>query len=172
VEQQAEPQEPIANTTPSLKATNLMSQSLVKILVHIVFSTKKRAEIITPDIEPQFYAYIRGIIENNGAKMLVAGGMSDHSHFLVSLGRNDVGALVGDVKRDSSSWIKKQDPRFSNFYWQRGYGAFSVGESQVAAVRNYILNQKEHHKRQTFQDEFRELCRRYGVDLDERYVWD
>ena len=81
-------------------------------------------------------------------------------------------ATIGDVKRDSSSWIKKQDKRFSEFYWQRGYGAFSIGESQVPAVTKYILNQKEHHERQTFEDEFRELCRKYGVEIDERYCWD
>ena len=149
-----------------------MPQSLVKILVHIVFSTKNRIDIITPEIEARLYGYIGGIIENNGAKMIVAGGMPDHGHLLVSLGRNDVAGLIGDVKRDSSSWMKKQDKRFAEFYWQRGYGAFSIGESQVPAVTKYILNQKEHHKRQTFEDEFRELCRKYGVEIDERYCWD
>ena len=147
-----------------------MPQSLVKILVHIVFSTKNRAELITPDIETRLYGYIGSIFENNGAKMIVAGGMPDHTHFLASIGRNDVSELIGDVKRDSSSWMKKQG--FAGFYWQRGYGAFSIGESQVPAVTRYILNQKEHHKKQTFQDEFRELCRKYGVEIDERYCWD
>jgi putative transposase len=149
-----------------------MPQSLVKILVHIVFSTKHRADLITPEIEKRLYAYISGIIEKNGAKLITANGTTNHSHFLVSLGRNDVGVLIGDVKRDSSHWIKKQSPKYANFYWQKGYGAFSIGQSQVDNVCRYIADQKEHHKKQIFEDEFRELCRRYGVEIDERYCWD
>lgn len=149
-----------------------MPQSLVKIIVHIVFSTKHRADLITPEIESKLYAYISGIIENNGGKLITANGTSNHSHFLTSLGRNDVGALIGDMKRDSSLWIKKQSSKFAGFYWQKGYGAFSIGQSQVEAVSRYIANQKEHHKAQSYEDEFRELCRKYDVDFDERYCWD
>ena len=148
-----------------------MPQSLVKILVHIVFSTKDRRELITPEIEPRLYGYIGGIIENNGGRMIIAGGMPDHAHILASVGRTGIGELVGDIKRDSSSWIKKQGPEFASFYWQRGYGAFSIGQSQVPAVTSYIKGQKEHHNRQSWQDEFRELCRKYGVEFDERYCW-
>ena len=97
--------------------------------------------------------------------MIIAGGLADHIHLLVSMGRMDIGVLVGDIKRDSSVWIKEQDPQFAKFYWQRGYGAFSVSQSNVAAVSTYIQNQKEHHKKQTFEDEFRELCRKYEVEL-------
>jgi putative transposase len=149
-----------------------MPQSLVKILVHIVFSTKDRIQMITPEIEPQLFGYIGGIIKNNAGRMIIAGGTADHIHLLVSLGRIGVAELIGDIKRDSSVWIKEQDKRFSDFYWQRGYGAFSIGQSQVAAVSRYIRNQKEHHKQQTFQDEFRELCLKYEVEFDERYCWD
>lgn len=149
-----------------------MPQSLVKMLAHIVFSTKDRVKIITPEIEPLLFGYIGGIIRNNAAQLIIAGGTADHIHLLISLGRIDVGELIGDIKRDSSRWIKKQDVRFARFYWQRGYGAFSIGQSQVAAVSKYIRNQKEHHKEQTFQDEFRALCRKYDVEFDERYCWD
>jgi putative transposase len=149
-----------------------MPQSLVKILVHIVFSTKHRADLITPEIEKRLYAYISGIIEKNGAKLITANGTTNHSHFLVSLSRNDVGVLIGDVKRDSSHWIKKQSEQYANFYWQKGYGAFSIGQSQVDNVCRYIADQKEHHLKQSFEDEFRELCRKYGVEIDERYCWD
>jgi putative transposase len=150
-----------------------MPQSLVKILVHMVFSTKDRRKLIAPEIEPQLYGYIAGIITNNNARMIIAGGISDHIHILVSLGRIDVGELIGDIKRDSSVWIKKQDRQFSKFYWQRGYGAFSIGQSQLPAVSRYITNQKAHHEKgQTFEDEFRELCRKYDVEIDERYCWD
>ena len=149
-----------------------MPQSLVKILVHIVFSTKDRVDLITPDIEGDLYSYIHGIVENNGAKLITASGTANHSHFLASLGRNDVGELVGDMKRGSSLWIKKQGDRFKDFYWQRGYGAFSIGQSQVADVVRYIEGQKEHHKVQSFEDEFRALCKKYGVEIDERYCWE
>jgi len=149
-----------------------MPQSLLKILVHIVFSTKDRQDLITPEIEPRLYAYIRGIIENNKGRMLIAGGIANHIHLLVSIGRIDIGELIGDIKRDSSSWIKQQGQEFSRFYWQRGYGAFSVGQSQVPTVTRYVANQREHHKEQSWEDEYRELCRRYAVEFDERYCWD
>ena len=149
-----------------------MPQSLVKILVHIVFSTKDRIRIIHPDIEPQLFGYIRGVIENNGGRLIVAGGDADHSHILASIGRVNIAELIGDIKRDSSSWIKKQDTRYAKFYWQRGYGAFSIGRSQVPDVTKYILNQKEHHRSVSYQDEFRSLCRKYDVEIDERYCWD
>lgn len=149
-----------------------MPQSLVKILVHMVFSTKDRIRMIPPEIEPVLYGFISGIITNNGGRMIIAGGDADHSHVLASIGRIDISELIGDIKRDSSSWIKKQDQRFRKFYWQRGYGAFSIGQSQVPAVSKYIRDQKQHHQTQSYQDEFRELCRKYEVEIDERYCWD
>ncbi|MGD9588654.1 MAG: IS200/IS605 family transposase [Pyrinomonadaceae bacterium] len=149
-----------------------MAQSLVKIIVHVVFSTKGRVRLITPEIEPRLFGFISGIIENNGAKMIIAGGDADHIHILISIGRADIADLIGDIKRETSKWMKQQDRRFEKFYWQRGYGAFSIGQSQVPAAKRYINSQKEHHKKQTFQDEFRELCRKYEVDLYERFCWD
>jgi len=138
--------------------------------VHIVFSTKNRDDLIVPEIESGLYAYISGIVENNNARLITANGTANHSHFLVSLGRNDVSELVGDMKRDSSAWAKTQG--ISDFYWQRGYGAFSIGQSQVTEVSRYIANQKIHHAEQSYEDEFRALCRKYGVEFDERYCWD
>ncbi len=128
--------------------------------------------MITPEIEPQLFGYISGIITNNKGRMIIAGGAWDHIHILASIGRIDIGDLIGDIKRDSSSWIKKQDRQFAKFYWQRGYGAFSIGQSQVPEVSRYIRDQKKHHQRQTFQDEFRALCVKYEVEIDERYCWD
>ena len=147
-----------------------MPQSLVKILVHIVFSTKNRTDLILPEKEGLLYSYISGIVEGNNARLITANGTMNHSHFLVSLGKNNVSNLIGDMKRDSSSWAKKHG--MPNLYWQRGYGAFSIGQSQVPAVVRYIANQKEHHKTQSYEDEFRELCRKYAVEFDERYCWD
>ena len=150
-----------------------MPQSLFKILVHVVFSTKNRADLISPEIENKLFAYIHGIIENNGSKLIIANGTTNHIHLLISLGKKvDIPELIGDIKRDSSSWVKKQDASFSNFYWQKGYGAFSIGQSQVPTVVNYIKNQKEHHKQQDFKSEFRALLMKYEIDFDERYVWD
>lgn len=150
-----------------------MPQSLFKILVHIVFSTKNRIDLITPEIENELFGYIHGIVENNGSKLIIANGTTNHIHLLVSLGKKvDIPELIGDIKRDSSSWIKKQDAGFSNFYWQKGYGAFSIGQSQVLMVVNYIKRQKEHHKQQNFKDEFRALLNKYQIDYDERYAWD
>jgi putative transposase len=128
--------------------------------------------MITPEIEPKLFGYISGIIENNGAKMIIAGGDADHIHILISIGRVDIADLIGDIKRETSKWMKQQDRSFAKFYWQRGYGAFSIGQSQVPAAKRYINSQKEHHTKQTFQNEFRELCRKYEMDLDERFCWD
>jgi putative transposase len=147
-----------------------MPQSLVKILVHIVFSTKNRADLILPEREGPLYSYISGNVEGNKAKLIIANGTENHSHFLVSLGRNDVSELIGDMKRDSSLWAKKNG--IPDLYWQRGYGAFSIGQSQVSEVTRYIANQKIHHQTQTYEDEFRGLCRRYEVEFDERFCWD
>lgn len=150
-----------------------MPQSLFKILVHIVFSTKNRADLISPEIESGLFSYIHGIVENNGSKLIIANGTTNHIHLLVSLGKKIIiPELIGDIKRDSSSWIKKQNASFSNFYWQKGYGAFSIGQSQVTTVINYIKKQKEHHNQQDFKSEFRALLRKYEIDFDERYVWD
>ena len=147
-----------------------MPQSLVRILVHIVFSTKNRADLIVPELESALYGYIHGIIENNGAKLITANGTRNHSHLLASMGRNNISDLVGDIKRDSSLWMKKKG--VADFYWQKGYGAFSIGQSQVPDVVKYIRKQKEHHGEQSYEDEFRALCGKYGVEFDELYVWD
>ena len=129
--------------------------------------------MITPEIENDLFGYIHGIIENNGSKLIIANGTANHIHLLISLGKKiDIPELIGDIKRDSSSWIKKQDSSFSNFYWQKGYGAFSIGQSQIETVVNYIKRQKEHHAKQDFKDEFRAILKKYEIDFDERYVWD
>ena len=147
-----------------------MPQSLVKLLVHTVFSTKDRAHLIRPDVEDSLFGYLHGIVENNGSKLFIAGGTTDHVHLLISLGKTmNISQVIGDIKRDSSSWMKQHE---SKFYWQEGYGAFSIGESQVPRVMKYIAGQKEHHAQQDFKDEFRGLLQKYRVDYDERYVWD
>ena len=149
-----------------------MPQSLFKILVHIVFSTKNRADLIRPGIESALFGYIHGVVENNGSKLIVAGGTANHIHLLVSLGKKvDIPELVGDIKRDSSSWVKRQHESDANFCWQKGYGAFSIGQSQVATVAGYIRRQKEHHRKQDYKEELRALLKKYEIEYDERYVW-
>jgi putative transposase len=130
-----------------------MPQSLVKILVHAVFSTKNRENLITTEIESELFGYMSGIIENNKSKLILANGTENHVHLLISIGKTlSISELIGDIKRDSSVWIKKQDLQFSNFRWQEGYGAFSVGQTQIDDVLKYVGKQKEHHQEKTFEN--------------------
>ena len=150
-----------------------MAQTLVKLYVHIIFSTKHRADLILPEVEDELFAYLGGIANNNKSKLLVGGGTANHVHLLVSLSKNiSLSEFVGDLKRDSSKWIKTKGDTSQNFHWQDGYGAFSVGYTQLDDVKKYIANQKEHHAKVSFEDEFRYFLKKYGVEYDERYVWD
>ena len=131
-------------------------------------------DLISTEIESELFSYIAGIVERNGGRLIIGGGTANHIHLLISMGRIDIPVIVGDVKRDTSNWVKRRFPRNNKFYWQRGYGAFSIGQSQIPAVSQYIRNQKEHHakKNLSYEEEFRELCLRYDVEIDERYCWD
>ncbi len=150
-----------------------MPQSLVKMLTHVVFSTKDRVDLIAPEIEDKLFAYISGIVKNNDSLLILGNGTPNHVHLLISLGKTiSISSLVGKIKRDSSSWVKKQNPKFHNFYWQDGYGAFSVAQSQVEDVMGYIRNQKEHHKTKDFETEFRTFLNKYEVEYDEKYLWE
>jgi REP element-mobilizing transposase RayT len=149
-----------------------MSQSLVKNLVHLVFSTKHRQPWIPEDHRKCLYAYQAGIFKQWESPALVIGGVEDHVHALFSLSKNHaLKKIVEEVKTGSSKWMKNEGPRIPNFYWQRGYAAFSVSQSNVEAVKRYIENQEKHHRKMTFQDELRELLQRHGIECDERYVW-
>ena len=151
-----------------------MPQSLAQLYVHIVFSTKNRQPFLKDRAFcGRVHAYLLGIYENQGSPSLRVGGPDDHVHTLCRLSKtHDVATLIRELKRDSSKWIKEENPRLGDFYWQQGYGAFSVSPSHVPALVEYIINQEEHHRRESFQDEFRRLCKKYGVAIDERYVWD
>ena len=150
-----------------------MPQSLSSVLVHLVFSTKNREPYITPPIESELYPYMAAIFRELKSPTLAIGGVSDHLHVLFSLSRVvTIAELVEEIKTTTSKWIKTKGQVFRNFHWQKGYGAFSVGRSEVGAVRQYIQDQKEHHRRVTFQDEYREFLKEFGVPFDERYMWD
>lgn len=151
-----------------------MSQSLVQIYVHLVYSTKERRPFLTDKtIRERLHAYLTGTCNNLKCPAIIVGGIEDHVHILCRLGKTvDVADLLRELKRESSKWIKEQDRDLSQFQWQAGYGAFSVSPSHVPPLTTYIAEQERHHQRESFQDEFRRLCRKYGVAIDERYVWD
>ena len=151
-----------------------LTQSLSQIWLHIIFSTKDR-EPLLPDktVREKVHAYLAGICNRMKSPALIVGGIEDHVHLLCSQSRNiALKNLVQNVKQDSSKWIKRQWPGLNEFYWQQGYGAFSVSPTRVKAVRNYIATQEEHHRKVGFQDEFRLFLERYRVSFDERYIWD
>ena len=149
-----------------------MAQTLVSLMAHVVFSTKNREPFITPEIEPELFAYIGGILKNHESRLLDAGGTADHLHLLISQSKNlSLSSLMKDVKKDSSSWIKTKGRLFRNFHWQDGYGAFSIGKSDIPELKKYIERQKEHHRRRTFQEELIAFLDEYGIAYDERYLW-
>ena len=149
-----------------------MSQSLCKNFIHLVFSTKKRKPLISEDIQSELFKYLGGILRNWESPSLIVGGTEDHIHILFLLSKNHALAdIVGELKSSSSMWIKSKGPQFAEFYWQNGFGAFSVSQSNVPTVKEYITIQREHHRRISFQAEFRGLLKRHEVAFDERYVW-
>ena len=150
-----------------------MPQSLSSILIHLIFSTKNRDPFLTPEIDAQLYPYMASIFKALRSPALIINGTADHLHTLFSLSRvMTVADVVEEVKIESSKWIKGKGIEFRNFHWQSGYGAFSIDQTQVPAVKRYIGRQKQHHRRVTFQDEYRKFLNAYDVKYDERYVWD
>lgn len=150
-----------------------MPQSLVRVIGHLVFSTKKRVPFIDPKIRPHLYGYMAGILERDGCREILIGGTDDHIHAVMVLSKSVAQIkLVENLKKRSSVWMKEQDPRYRDFYWQSGYALFSVSPSNVTRVRAYIENQETHHKSMSFQDELRILLRKHGIEFDERYLWD
>jgi len=152
-----------------------MPQSLSKVLVHIVYSTKGRHPWLqNEEIRTQLYAYKAAILRDNvDTPTLNIGGVEDHVHAICLLSRKfAIKDVIEEAKTETTKWLKKQGSQYADFHWQAGYGIFSVSESNASEVKRYIANQAEHHKKMTFQEEFRALCQRHGLDIDERYVWD
>jgi len=151
-----------------------VSQSLVQIYVHLVFSTKHRMPFLKDEeFRDRTYGYLAGICKNLHSPALIVGGVEDHVHLLCRLGKTiDIADLIRDLKRDSSKWVKVEQPQLAAFHWQQGYGAFSISPSHVDALKAYIADQENHHRQESFQDEFRRLCKKYELEIDERYVWD
>ncbi len=150
-----------------------MAQSLSKILLHLVFSTKRRQASIPSDLSKDLHAYIAGTCRALGSEAYRVGGTEDHVHIACTLPRTmTVSKLLEETKKTSSSWFKGQDTRCHDFSWQAGYGAFSLGQSQLPSLIRYIDNQQEHHRMKSFREELLELLQRYGVEYDERFLWD
>jgi len=150
-----------------------MGQSLVKNYIHIIFSTKLRAPLILESIENELYSYIGGICKQLECYPVKIGGYIDHIHILCMLSKKiPLMKLLEEIKAHSSKWIKTKDDTLKKFYWQNGYGAFSVNPYEVDKVIAYIENQKEHHRKKTFQEEYRAFLKKYNVEFDEKYVWD
>jgi len=149
-----------------------MSQTLTNLLYHVVFSTKNRENIIFDELREELYPYIGGIIKNEKGCLLSVGGTNDHIHLLIKLSPvNTVSYILQQIKGSSSKWIheKHQNRLFS---WQRGYGAFTVSESNLSNVIKYIKNQHEHHNKLTFREEYLKLLKKHNIKYDEKYLWD
>ena len=151
-----------------------MRQSLSRVWLHIVFSTKDRQPFLRDDTLREEMSKMLGHEANKiDCPSGGAGGWDDHVHLLCGLSRTiAIAKLVEIVKRETSKWAKDRTPDWHDFYWQNGYGAFSVSQSLAGRVQTYIKRQREHHSGQMFQDEFRSLCDKHEVPFDERYVWD
>jgi putative transposase len=150
-----------------------MPQSLTQLYVHLIFSTKNRNHLIIPEVQTELYNYLGGILNNIGCTPIQIGGITDHIHILSCLSKKiTLIKMVEEVKRSSSKWLKTKSPKLADFYWQDGYGAFTVGHTQINDVVKYIQNQQQHHAKHTFQDEYRAFLNKYLIPFDEKYVWD
>jgi putative transposase len=150
-----------------------MPQSLSKVILHIIFSTKNREPWLESKVRPRMHAYLATICRDLGGELERVGGVADHVHIITTLPRTlSQAEIVETLKTNSSKWIKALDAQYRGFFWQRGYGAFSVSPSHLDGVLQYIETQQEHHRTRAFQEEYRELLRKHGVQFDERYVWD
>ena len=149
-----------------------MGHTYISILVHAVFSTRNRLPIIDALLAERLHPYLCGIARENGFKILGVGGVADHIHLLLSLpGATPPSKAVQLLKGGSSKWIHETFREHAKFAWQEGYGAFSVGVSQVDDTLRYIANQADHHRKTTFQDEYRAFLFRHGITIDENHVW-
>jgi putative transposase len=150
-----------------------MPQSLSSVLVHLVFSTKDREPSIDPGIRENLYPYLSTVARNADCECFRIGGVADHVHLAVRLSRTiTIAGLVEDLKVSTSRWMKTQQSGLADFAWQRGYGAFSVGNGDLDALIAYSDGQEEHHRVRTFQEEYRAFLIKYKIAFDERYVWD
>jgi putative transposase len=151
----------------------MMPQSFSQIFVHIIFSTKNRMPMIDKEIQPRVFSYIATIARNDDCSSVLVGGIEDHVHILVNLSKKRVPVdIVAKIKKESSKFIKTLGNTYSDFYWQNGYGMFSVSPASCQDVRRYVETQSAHHKKMSFQEEFLAYLKKYEIEYDERYIWD
>ena len=149
-----------------------MAQSLSQINVHLIFSTKYRKEQIKSETESELFAYMGATINRLGGNPFIINGTADHVHLFSTLPRTiALAKFIEEIKKTSSKWIKTKDNCYNQFGWQEGYAAFSVSSSKKNDVIKYIKNQKEHHKKESFQDELLMFLNEYGIAFDEKYLW-
>ncbi len=150
-----------------------MPQSLARLHIHLIFSTKNRQPLLHDDVRDSLHRYQATVLQNLDCPPVLINSVADHVHILFELARTvAVANAVEQVKKTSSKWIKTQGAEFARFAWQAGYGAFAVSQSNVTAVRQYIANQQRHHRKKSFEDEYRAFLQRHNVPFDENYVWD
>ena len=150
-----------------------MPSSYTCLNYHLIWSTKYRKPLLPDDVRERLFQYLGGILRNDGGTLFAAGGMPDHVHLLADIGkRHSIADAVRDMKANSSKWIHETVPELRAFAWQTGYGAFTVSYSNVDAVKAYIANQAEHHRRRSFQEEFVDFLQRHGVTYNEQYLWE
>ncbi|MCM2369597.1 IS200/IS605 family transposase [Aporhodopirellula aestuarii] len=150
-----------------------MPQSHSALYAHLIFSTKDRFPFLKDVLRQRTHAYLSTLFRDMGSAFVVVGGVADHVHVLFDLGRIHAAKdFVEQVKRESSKMIKTWEPNLDKFYWQRGYGIFSVSPTHRESVEAYVRNHEEHHRKKSFQEEYRNFLNRYGIDFDEQYVWD
>jgi REP element-mobilizing transposase RayT len=150
-----------------------MGQSLSKVYIHLIFSTRGREPLLVGGLRGQTHAYLAAVFNNHDSPAIRVGGTGDHIHALFRLSKNRALAeVVEEIKTSSSRWIKTQGRELGGFHWQNGYGGFSVSPGELEQVAEYIDQQETHHRKLDFQDEYRRFLKRYAVEYDERYVWD
>jgi len=150
-----------------------MPQSLACLHIHLVFSTKHREPFIVETVRESLHRYMAVVLANLRCPAVLINSVEDHAHVLFELARTvTVSDAVEQAKTSTSKWIKTQGEPYAQFAWQAGYGAFAVSRSNIDVVSAYIADQREHHRAKSFQDEYRALLQRHGVEFDERYVWD
>jgi len=150
-----------------------VAQSLSRVIVHLVFSTKNRHPFLASSVRAELHPYIGGILRGQGCVPLQTGGVEDHVHTLFVLPRTKtVAQIAEEVKRSTSVWIKPKLDNLRTFGWQSGYGAFSISHRDIDAAVHYIQTQEIHHQRVSFQDEYRALMKEVGIEIDERYAWE
>lgn len=149
-----------------------MAQSLSKLFVHIIFHIKSTSVIIRQPEANELYAYMGAIIKDRQSIPIIINGVGDHIHILCVLSKNIALAdFLEDIKKYSSRWIKSKSDYYKTFAWQGGYAGFSVSPSLCDKTKKYIENQKEHHKKMSFKEEYVLFLKEYGIDFDETYVW-